>query len=141
MAYREKLAWLALAGMLLGYGAYFVAVIALERPGEPQTMLFVALFGAATLVRVLIEFGGMALVVLRTPQGDRGPPDERDRAITCRSMTVAYYVLLTGMILVGVFKPIDSSGWQIINSALAAIVAAEVTRVGVTLAGYRRGFA
>jgi len=55
-----------------------------------------------------------------------------------RSTTFAYYVLIFGMIQVGVVMPFTSSGWTIINAALFTIVAAEVVRYGVMVLSYRR---
>ena len=68
------------------------------------------------------------------------PADERDRAISRRSLGAAYYVLIAGVILVGCVMPFQSAGWRLINAAVAAIVLAEVVRYGVAAYCYRRGF-
>ena len=70
----------------------------------------------------------------------RAPADERDRAISRRSLGAAYYVLIAGVILVGCVMPFQSAGWRLINAAVAAIVLAEVVRYGVAAYCYRRGF-
>ncbi len=75
---------------------------------------------------------------IKSPEEARTPPDERDRAITSRSITFAYYVLIAGMILVGCIMPFNSGGWRIINAALAMIVAAELVHYGVIVVSYRR---
>lgn len=141
MAYREKMAWIELLGMVVAYGAYFIAVGMVDpAPGRDATLIYCGLFGAATVVRLLIL--GIGWLVLRTqsPAEARAKPDERDRAISRRSGTVAYYVLLSLMLWVGVIKPLLASGWEVANSALAAIIIAEIVRQAVAVISYRRGW-
>jgi hypothetical protein len=87
---------------------------------------------------MLILGVGYLYLRLRFPEDSRMPPDERDRAISSRSISYAYYVLIAGMILVGVVMPFNSGGWKIINAAIAMIVAAEVVHYGTAVYGYRR---
>lgn len=142
MAYREKLAWLELAGMTIAYGAYFIAVKLLGplAPGRTATLTFVGLFAAATVARLLILGTGWLVLRARSGADARAKPDERDRAIARRGAGVAYYVLLALMIWVGVMLPLLESGWAVANSALAAIVIAEIVREGVAVLSYRRGW-
>ena len=141
MAYREKMAWIELVGMVVAYGAYFIAVGMVDpAPGRDAALTYCALFGAATIARLLIL--GIGWLVLRAKMGAeaRARPDERDRAIARRSGTVAYYVLLSLMLWVGVVKPLLASGWEVANSALAAIIIAEITRQAVAVISYRRSW-
>ena len=142
MAYREKLAWLELAGMMIAYGGYFIAVATTGplAPGREATLTFVGLFAAATVVRLLIL--GLGWLALRARSGAeaRARPDERDRAIARRGAEAGYYVLLGLMLWVGVILPLTDSGWAVANSALAAIIIAEMVRHGVAVVSYRRGW-
>lgn len=141
MAYREKMAWLELVGMTVAYGAYFIAVASVHpAPGRDATLTYVALFAAATALRLLIL--GIGWLVLRARLGAeaRARPDERDRAIARRGATIAYYVLLSLMLWVGVVKPLLASGWEVANSALGAIIIAEIVRQAVAVFSYRRGW-
>ena len=141
MAYREKMAWLELAGMVIAYGAYFVAVGMVDpAPDRTATLTFVGLFAAATAARLLIL--GIGWLALRARLGSeaRARRDERDRAIDRRGASFAYYVLLSLMLWVGVIMPLMESGWAIANSALAAVVIAEIVRQTVAVLGYRRGW-
>lgn len=54
------------------------------------------------------------------------PAHERDRAIIRRGSTIGYYVLIAGTILVGVVMPFSEPPWKIVNTALLAIVIAEL---------------
>lgn len=141
MAYREKLAWLELIGMVIAYGAYFVAVGLVDpAPGRMETLTYVALFGAATAIRLLIL--GSGWLALRAQMGSeaRAKPDERDRAIARRGASIGYYVLLGLMLWVGVVLPLTDTGWAVANSALAAIVIAEIVRDMMVVISYRRGW-
>ena len=141
MAYREKLAWLELIGMVIAYGAYFIAVGLVDpAPGRLETLTYVALFGAATVLRLLIL--GSGWLALRAQMGSeaRAKPDERDRSIARRGAAIGYYVLLGLMLWVGVMLPLTDTGWAVANSALAAIIIAEIVRDSVTVVSFRRGW-
>ncbi|WP_439538312.1 hypothetical protein [Sphingomonas sp.] len=141
MAYREKLAWLELIGMVIAYGGYFIGVGMVDpAPGRLATLTYVALFGAATVVRLLIL--GSGWLTLRAQMGveARAKPDERDRSIARRGAAIGYYVLLGLMLWVGVMLPLTDTGWAVANSALAAIIIAEIVRDAVIVASYRRGW-
>lgn len=141
MAYREKLAWLELIGMVIAYGGYFIGVGLVDpAPGRLETLTYVALFGAATMVRLLIL--GSGWLTLRAQMGAeaRAKPDERDRSIARRGAATGYYVLLGLMLWVGVMLPLTDTGWAVANSALAAIIIAEIVRDTVIVISYRRGW-
>ncbi|QIG81229.1 hypothetical protein [Stakelama tenebrarum] len=141
MPFREKEAWLALAGMVLGYGGYFT-VVAMTQGQPPENPLsFVIWFAIATVVRVAIEFGGRAVFATRSPGEARARPDERDRAIAQHGLAVAYGVMMLALIVVGVLMPLSvTDSWHIANTGLFGLVLAEITRCAVVVADYRRGW-
>jgi hypothetical protein len=139
MPYREKIAWLALIAMAVTFGPYFAIVASGSLPREALPDLRqLGLFGVAAVAQGLIVGAGYLYLRRVSPEEARTPPDERDRAIMRRSINFAYYVLIAGMIEVGVIMPFTSSGWTIINAALFTIVAAEVVHNGVVVVSYRR---
>ena len=141
MSFREKTAWLAVAAMVIAYSAYFVAVAVAPRSGEPHdTLTLLAVFAIASALRLLIL--GIAMLVLRgqSPVDARLPADERDRAIAARSAGMAYWVLMVGMVLVGIIMPFTDHGRTITNAALFWLVTAEIVRYGASIAAYRRGW-
>ena len=83
--------------------------------------------------------GSIVIAVMARKEAG-APADERDRAITRRGTTVGYYVLIVGMILVGVVMPFTEPAWKIVNTALLAIVIAEAVCQIVVLVSYRRGW-
>ena len=139
MPYREKTAWLSLAAMVVAYGLYFTVVGSGFYHNEPMPgMRQLSFFAAVSIARLLVLGAGYLVLLTTTEKADRTPPDERDLAITRRSMSAAYYVLISGMIYVGCFMPFTTTGWTIVNSALFMIVAAEIVRTSIIAFSYRR---
>lgn len=139
MSYREKIAWLSLIAMAVTFVPYFAVVASGRFAGNPLPNLpLMACFAATTITQLLILGAGHLYLRHRSPEDARTPPDERDQAITRRSMTMAYYVLIAGMILVGCIMPFRQTGWGIVNAAVFAIVLAEVVHYCVVVLSYRR---
>ena len=139
MSYREKTAWLALLAMALTYGPYFTVTGLGLVPAEALPNLRqLGLFGATAIAQMLILAFGHLYLRRRMADEARCPPDERDRAISYRARSVSYYVLISGMILVGCVLPFTAAGWSIVNAALFMIVAAELTGYGLIVSSYRR---
>ncbi|WP_298089738.1 hypothetical protein [uncultured Sphingomonas sp.] len=122
--------------MVVAYGAYF----ALVRASERSMLDMLLLFGGVAIAQAVIMIVGSILLAVQAGKEARAKADERDRAIDRRGTRIAYFVLLTGMIVVGVVMPFSKQGWQISNAALLALVAAEIVRYGVVVASYRRGW-
>jgi hypothetical protein len=140
--FREKSAWVAIAGMVVAYGAYFIVIAALPRADSEinDTLRTIALFGVATVIRLLILGVGTLIIRAGSPADARAALDERDRLIAGRSAAHAYYVLMAGMIIVGIMMPFSAHGVAITNAALFWLVAAEIVRYGTTISAYRRGW-
>ena len=138
MAYREKLAALNFVAMLLVYSVYFTLVAI--RPPAPRLIDMLWLFGIAAPVHAMLYgFIGYA-IKLRAGKEGSAPPDERDRAIGRQARSVAYLVLLSGVILVGVVMPFSEPAQKIVNTTLLVIVIAELVHSGLIVIGYRRGW-
>ena len=139
MPHREKVAWLSLLALAVTYGPYFVLTALAPPDGTMPDLDQLTRFAVTTVAQMLILGAGHLLIRLRAPEDARQPADERDRAIERRSRRIAYYVLIAGMVLAGVVMPFFASGWTIVNTALAAIVVAELVHYGATVRSYRRG--
>lgn len=140
MAYREKLAWLTLGAMLVAYGIYFTWLGLALRHGEPTLLGILLPFGIIAGTQGIVVLIASAVLRARARREGQAQADERDRAIARRGATAAYYVLLTGMILVGVVMPFTEPAWKIVNAALLAIVIAEAVSLVLVILSYRRGW-
>jgi predicted DNA repair protein MutK len=138
MPYREKVAWLTLIATLVGFGPYFFMLAADILPRDTAS-IFRQLAWYAVAVIVNLTVLGIGHLYLRWQSAGewRIPPDERDRAIQQRSMTAAYYVLMTGALLVGCFMPFATGGMRIVTATLFAVIFAEVVRHCLMVASYR----
>lgn len=139
MHYREKTAWLTLGSMIIAYALYFGLIIAGHPAGRevfPMLWLFGFIAGAQALFVIVVSIS----FAVSAPKEAQQRADERDRAIAHRGAHVAYYTLMTGMILVGVVMPFTDAGMKLINSALFMLVIAEAVRLIVIVTSYRRGW-
>lgn len=132
----EKRAWLALWSQCPPYIVYFLI------QGVWPTWL-TTFQERITCLAVVAGTHAIAYVtgLLVIKRQERGEPlllDERDRAIDGRATRTAYFVMLTGLIVVGVVMPFSDTGWKITNTALFAIVFAETVRYALIVMGYRR---
>lgn len=143
MSFREKSAWACLVCTLVVFVPYFVFVAGLVQRGELSLLRVLVAFVAAVICQAGLAGLYHAAIALRTREE---PADERDRAIEGRSVRAAYWVLLTGvMVLVlgvpmlGGLVPGSDSGLLVGQIALLCVVVAESVHFGVQAAGYRRG--
>jgi hypothetical protein len=140
MAFREKGAWLALVTILIAYGAYFGIIGPSIGFGATRLTDIIWAFGAVAAAHAVTMIVGSIVIAIQARREATAPGDERDRSIARRGTAIAYYVLISGMILVGVVMPFSSQPYEIINAALATIVVAEIVHYGLVLVGYRRGW-
>jgi len=136
MAWREKIAWITLVAMLIAYGVYFTLISLSTLP--PVSML--ALFGGLTVIQVIAVIVATTVLAALSSEEARAKPDERDRAVARRGASIAYFVLIVGMITVGVVMPFRDTGWRLINASLFALVVAETVRHLIVVVSYRRGW-
>jgi hypothetical protein len=129
----EKRAWLTLWTMCPAYLAYFL----IQATYPELTPTHLSRFGLLALVACLHAAGYIAggIVIHRQHRGEL-PGDERDHGIDARAARAAYFLLLTGMIIVGMIMPFTDTGWKVVNSALFFIVLSEALHALLTLRGY-----
>jgi hypothetical protein len=138
MANHEKSAWLTLVCMIVAYTTYFSLV--LTGHVGPKLLDILWPFGIITSIQAVVVIIGHVVLAITGGPGGRAKPDERDRAIARRGANAGYFVLLTGMILVGVVMPFSDPAPKIVNAALLAIVLAEAVRHILIVLSYRRGW-
>ena len=140
MAFKEKIAWLSLVAMVVAYGIYFALAVPLVRRGDATTLQLILLLGGVLVVQALVVIVASIALAVQSGREANAPADERDRAIARRGAAAAYYVLMVGMVVVGCVMPFNNKGWVLINAALLMLVTAEITRYGLIVASYRRGW-
>jgi uncharacterized BrkB/YihY/UPF0761 family membrane protein len=140
MAFREKMAWLTLVTMVVAYAVYFGIVGPAVGFGENRMVDILWSFGLVATAHAIAVIVGAIFIAVTATKEARARADERDRAIARRGATIGYYVLILGMMVVGVVMPFSDPPWKIVNTALLAIVLAETVNNMVVLISYRRGW-
>ncbi|WP_256203294.1 hypothetical protein [Sphingopyxis sp. YR583] len=139
MNFREKTAWLNVIAMVAVYTLYFGLLLS-GHPAGREVFPMLWLFGSIAVAHATTVIVGTVILSAQAPKSERVRADERDRAIRRRGATAGYYVLLVGMMVVGVYMPFVEGGVRLANCGLFAIVAAELVNSVVVLLSYRRGW-
>ncbi|MCE7033568.1 hypothetical protein LY625_13275 [Lysobacter sp. GX 14042] len=140
MGYREKVAWLMFSSMAVTLGPYLIYVYVVQN-GQPIPLPGIGelkLYATAAVSWAVIIGTGHLLLRLKFPSDTRTPADERDHEIERRSFRIGYFILIIGMIVIGIFKPFYSAGWSIINGTILMIAVAELVRYLTIVHSYRK---
>ncbi|MBK6420265.1 MAG: hypothetical protein IPH85_14040 [Ignavibacteria bacterium] len=138
MAYRERIAWMMLASIVTTLGPYLIYVYGFQQgveipmPGFEQLKLY----GIASSAFAVFVGLGYLVLRLRYPIEAKVPADERDAVIERQSYRAGYFVLLTGIIIVGIYKPFVESGWSIVNDSICIVFITEVVRDTIIVRNY-----
>ena len=138
MAYRERIAWMMLLSMVVSLGPYLIYVYVFQQgveipmPGLHQLLIYGI---ASSTFAVLVGLGYLVLR-MKYPKEAKVPPDERDNTIERQSYRVGYFILLTGMIIVGIYKPFVDRGWSIVNDAICIVFISELVRDTIIVRNY-----
>jgi uncharacterized membrane protein len=138
MTFREKIDWLTIGAIVLAFSWYAAAypwglggVPALAAQGS-------LLFVMAIAMTLVLTVATIALAIHR-PRDANAPADERDRSITRRAATRAYYVLIVGAACCFAIGYWTADLAAVLNGLLASVVIAELTRLATQVAAYRTG--
>jgi hypothetical protein len=137
MSFREKSAWISFVLLLALATPFFVQVARIEvgaASSEGSFHFFLLLFVAFIVGEIVLH----AIIAMQSPRDARAPKDERERLIDLKAMRVAFFVLMTGAILVIVMVHFPVDRFQILQALLLAVVVAELVMLGARIFYYRR---
>ncbi|HWK36495.1 hypothetical protein [Sphingomonas sp.] len=140
MPFREKIAWVSLAGIVAAFTPYFVLVGHYSGPASAYAGFSVGLLiGMVVVLTILVTVAsiGVALTNIRDAQA---PADERDHTVARRASSIAYAVLLPALFFAMATVLLGWSAIGVINAVLAAVVLAELARNALEIVCYRRGW-
>jgi hypothetical protein len=140
MSFREKMHWVALVGLVLGFGWYFLSYPWGIANTQAGVWTAVGMLIPVTIIFLIPMIAGTAYFAVRTPKEANLKEDEREKVIHLKGTHAAYYPLVLG-IWANVFALVNglSFGWSV-NILMATLVVAELIRVGAQLYYYRRGY-
>lgn len=138
MTFREKIDWLTIGVIALAFGGY-----AFIYPwGARGTSALAAQGGLLLVVTIamtlVLTIAAIALAIHR-PRDANAAADERDRTITRRSTSRAYYVLIVGAVGCFALGYWTADVAMVLNGLLGAVVLAELVRLASQVAAYRMG--
>lgn len=139
MPFREKTAWLTLSAIIISFTAYFAVAYSGSIEGLPNFQLLIVYAAAMALNLVIL---GIGTLIIRAGSGAdaKAGLDERDRAIARLGAARAYYVMMGGLVVTGVYLPFTNAGWEIVHAALLTYVISEIVRCAEIIRAYRRGW-
>lgn len=137
MPFREKIAWIALLGILGASGVYFGALW--WHNGQPSHGLFKGLFVEIVVVQAIITTVATILVSIFSRRDAGQPRDERDRQIERSAAGKAYFPMLIAIIFAAASIHLGNDLFGMLNTLLAVIMGAEALRFALQIIAYRRG--
>lgn len=137
---RERFAWVWVTALVVVFGTYFTVVGIQQSHAAPSFLARIGTLAVALTSLAIIAGIAHLIIHLRNARHEPAMPDERDHLIELRASSVAYYVLMAGMILVGCIMPFGNSTWDTVHTALLTIAIAEIVHHGMIVLGYRRGW-
>jgi hypothetical protein len=137
MSFREKVAWIALIGIIGAATVYFGILIA--HHGNPGHGYFIGLFLEVVTIQTLITIVATVVTAILSRRDAGQPRDERDHRIGRNAAGLSYYPLLVGVILAAFSIHLGNGTFGLLNTLLGVIMAAEALRFALQITAYRRG--
>lgn len=127
MSFREKSTWIS-----------FILLLAISIPFFFQFVASFHLFLVLVILFIVGEIVLHAIIAMQSPRDARAPKDERDRLIDLKATRVAFFVLMTGALLVVVMVHFPVDRLEILQALLLSVVVSELTMLGARIVYYRR---
>lgn len=140
MTFNEKMHWVALIGLVLAFGWYFLNYPWEIAHTQAGVWAAVGMLIPVTIIFLVPMIAGSAYFAIRSPKEANMKADERDKTIHLRGTHLAYYPLVLG-VWANIFALINGIGFGYsVNILMATLVFCELIRVGSQLYYYRRGY-
>lgn len=138
MTFREKIDWLSIGAILLAFG-WYVTVFPWHLRGTAALAVQGGLLIAVGIAMALVMTVAAIALALHRPREANAPADERDRAITRRATTRAYYVMIVGAVCSFAIGYWTRDLATAFNGLLASTILSELTRLISQVCAYRMG--
>ena len=137
MSFREKSTWISFVLLLAISIPFFYQFVRIESGSMSSEGSF-HLFLALVIVFIVGEILLHAIIAMQSPRDARAPKDERERLIDLKATRAAFFVLMTGALLVIVMVHFPVDRLEILQALLLSVVVAELTMLGARIVYYRR---
>lgn len=137
MSFREISAWISLVTVAVCFGVYFGAIV--TGGVSPRGVGAVHLLLVCVAALVALQIASHAVAAGLAPREARAPRDERERLIAWRAQSLGYYVLMVGVLALGLPGHFGHPAPDLLNFALLDVVVAGLTVAVAQIVQYRRG--
>lgn len=138
MSFREKSAWITLVTVLAAGSVFFTAILSGEMVRHEMAGLHYTLI--SLLILVLGQVVVRLIVWWMSARDERAARDERELMIQWRANSLAYYVLLLGLLAVGVaLHLVRLRVHELISCLLLTIAVATIASAVAQIIMFRRG--
>ena len=126
--------------MTLVYGWYFWTVLPLARAGAGGWFHYAKLLQGTIITVVVLQVVLTIAVAIFSPREAQAAEDEREKLIALKGTRTAYFVLVTGALLVSVWGIFFGTNAVLLgNDALLAVVVANLVKDVTQIVHYRLG--
>lgn len=137
MSFREKSAWITLLTVLVCFGVYFGTMLTGQVAARGFARLHLLIECVVGLA--VLQAGLHIVAAVLSPKEAQAPRDEREKLIDARAHTFGYYVLVVGVLALGVPGHMGHGAIDLMNFALLAVVVATLAVTLAQIVMYRRG--
>ncbi|WOE74846.1 hypothetical protein [Alterisphingorhabdus coralli] len=139
MPFHEKIAWAALLTIIGGFGAYFSSLIYAASTDTVSLDYFIGLLIVVVVGVVVVMIIATSAIAIMAREDAHANRDERDQMVSNRATSIAYFILLIGVIIAVFSVHLGAGLFWILNAILAVIVVSEAIRYGAKIWQYRQG--
>lgn len=135
-SFEERSVWIQLVSLVVVFAAYLAVSAVMLSKGVMLLPPYVAVFGVATILLVVILALGHTIAVM---MGKPEPRDERDRLIAWRAEGNSSWLLAAGVF--GAIAALVASVptvW-VAHLLLVSVFASEILKLALQIVSYRRG--
>jgi len=141
MSFREKVAWVLLAAVLMGLAVYLYVVLGIASVSgwdAPVWAIVPGLIAMGLLTAILAAIGA-AVTATRSREDAHAPADERDRSIARLAAARSYSMIVPGLAGIVTAMLLGATLFQVANLLVALFLASEAIRYASEAIAYRRG--
>jgi hypothetical protein len=138
MSFREKTAWISAVGLILVYGVYFWIVWSAALNGQAGTLHYGGLLVQSIVLLIIFQAVPLIAIAVWKPKDAQAGIDEREYLIDLKATNIAFYVLVTGALVMCVRAQMEQPAFYVTNGLFFTVVLAQLVKSVSQIVYYRR---
>ncbi len=139
MPFREKSAWISLVTTLAVYAYYFWRVMDARAQGQAECAELFGLLVGCIVILIVWQVILHIIAAIWSPRDALARQDEREKLITLKATHIAFYVVVTGVLIAACGLMIGADGFIMANLLLFALVVGEIAKYASQIVYFRKG--